>query len=201
MTCTQCDGVEQVFDDASSPHLAVAREETSRRGHDASVEFVRGDFVAMAKSVSVADVVTLDRVICCYDDMQGLVSHSADKATQFYGAVYPRQVAWMRIGIACINLIQRLKRTTFRGFLHDPSSIDGVLRDRGLERTSIRRTLGWESSFMPHNSLDRLSNTCEPRFSWNGGFSCGARWRSVAPVCRRSTTVYVTVGFTALVGT
>jgi 2-polyprenyl-3-methyl-5-hydroxy-6-metoxy-1,4-benzoquinol methylase len=130
--------------DASSANLAVAREETARRGHDASVEFVRGDFVAMANSVSVADVVTLDRVICCYDDMRALVSRSADKATQFYGAVYPRQVAWMRIGIAGSNLIRRLKRTTFRVFLHDPSSIDRVLRDRGLERTSVRRTLGWE---------------------------------------------------------
>jgi magnesium-protoporphyrin O-methyltransferase len=130
--------------DASSAHLAVAREETERRGHGPRVEFVHGDFVEMANSVSVADVVTLDRVICCYDDMEGLVSRSADKAGRLYGAVYPRQVTWMRIGIAGINLIQRLKRSAFRVFLHDPSSIDRTLRGAGLEQTSKRRTLGWE---------------------------------------------------------
>jgi Methyltransferase domain len=130
--------------DASSAHLEAAREETERRAHSARVEFLRGDFVAIANRVGVADVVTLDRVICCYDDMETLVSRSADKAGRLYGAVYPRQIAWMRIGIVAINLFQRIKRTAFRVFLHDPSSIDRVLRAAGLERTSIRRTLGWE---------------------------------------------------------
>jgi hypothetical protein len=76
--------------------------------------------------------------------MEGLVSRSADKAGRLYGAVYPRQVTWMRIGIAGINLIQRLKRSAFRVFLHDPCSIDRALRGAGLEQTSRRRTLGWE---------------------------------------------------------
>ena len=50
--------------DASSASLRLAREETARRGHAERVEFVPGDFVAMAGAVHAADVVTLDRVIC-----------------------------------------------------------------------------------------------------------------------------------------
>jgi SAM-dependent methyltransferase len=142
--------------DASSAHLAVAHEETERRGHGSRVEFLRGDFVALATTVAVADVVTLDRVICCYHDMNQLVSCSADKASRFYGAVYPRQVAWMQIGIAAINLIQRLKRSAFRAFLHEPVSIDRVLRDRGLERTSVRRTLGWEVVVYARHHAERV---------------------------------------------
>jgi len=130
--------------DASSAHLAVAREETERRGHGARVEFVAGDFVAIAERVPVADVVTLDRVICCYHDMPHLVGLSARKAARLYGAVYPRAVGWMRLGIAAINLWQRVRRSAFRVFLHDPSAIDAVLRQAGLERTSIRKTPGWE---------------------------------------------------------
>jgi magnesium-protoporphyrin O-methyltransferase len=130
--------------DASTAQLAAAKEETERRGHSARVEFVFGDFVALADTIPSADVVTLDRVICCYDDMNGLVRRSARKAGRFYGAVYPRQTGWMRIGIATINLFQRLKRSTFRVFLHDPAAIDAELRDAGLERRSRRQTLGWE---------------------------------------------------------
>ena len=130
--------------DASSAQLAGAREETERRRHASRVEFRRGNFVDMANDISVADVVTLDRVICCYDDMESLVRRSADKASRLYGAVYPRRNTWMRVGIAAVNLVQRLKRTTFRVFLHDPTSIDRVLRTAGLERASMRRTLGWE---------------------------------------------------------
>ena len=130
--------------DASTAQIAAAREETERQGHSAKVEFVAGDFVAVADQVPTADVVTLDRVICCFDDMDGLVSRSARKTGRFYGAVFPRNVAWMRVAIAAVNVLQRLKRTTFRVFLHDPAAIDAELRAAGLERRSRRQTLGWE---------------------------------------------------------
>ena len=130
--------------DASTAQLAAAKEETERRGHSARVEFVFGDFTALADTIPSADIVTLDRVICCFDDMHGLVRRSARKAGRLYGAVYPRQNGWMRIGIAGINLLQRVKRSTFRVFLHDPAAIDAELRAAGLERRSRRQTLGWE---------------------------------------------------------
>lgn len=130
--------------DASTAHLTVAREETERRGHAACVEFVHGDFVTIADDLPAADVVTLDRVICCYHDREGLVSRSAEKATRLYGAVYPRDVVWMRVAIATINLVQRLKRSPFRVFLHDPSAVDATLRAAGLEPRHRQRTLGWE---------------------------------------------------------
>ena len=130
--------------DASTAQMAAAKEETERRGHSAHVEFVFGDFTALADTIASADIVTLDRVICCFDDMHGLVQRSARKAGEFYGAVYPRQIGYMRIAIAAINLLQRVKRTTFRVFLHDPAAIDAELRAAGLERRSRRQTLGWE---------------------------------------------------------
>lgn len=129
--------------DASTAQIAAAREETERQGHSAKVEFVAGDFVAVADQVPRADVVTLDRVICCFDDMDGLVSRSAGKTGRFYGAVFPRNVAWMRVAIAALNVLQRLKRTTFRVFLHDPAAIDRALRAAGLAPRSERHTLGW----------------------------------------------------------
>lgn len=130
--------------DASPAHLMVAREETERRGHADRVEFLRGDFVDVADRIAPADVVTLDRVICCYHDMPRLVRRSAEHVRRLFGAVYPRETLWMRLGIAVINVIMRVKRSPFRSFLHDPMKIDAVLRETGLERRSMRRTLGWE---------------------------------------------------------
>ena len=76
--------------------------------------------------------------------MPGLVSQSVRKATRLYGAVYPRDVAWMRIAIAGLNVFERVKRSTFRVFLHDPRAIDAELRAAGLTRYSVRETLGWQ---------------------------------------------------------
>ena len=130
--------------DVSSAHLVAARGETERRGHGGQVEFLRGDFVSVADTLPPADVVTLDRVICCYHDMARLVRLSAEKATHLYGAVYPRGTLWTRVGVAAINAWQRLKRTDFRVYQHDPAAIDAVLRTAGLVRRSMRRTLSWE---------------------------------------------------------
>ena len=139
------DSVERaVHIDASTAHLTAAREETERRGHNGLVEFMRGDFVDIADQVAPADVVTLDRVICCYHDMPRLVRLSAGHARRLYGAVYPRGTVWMRAGIAAINLLMRIKRSPFRTFQHNPVEIDAVLRAAGLQRRHIRRSFGWE---------------------------------------------------------
>lgn len=130
--------------DASSAHLDVARAETARRGHSERVVFLQGDFVSMAGTIEPAELVTLDRVICCYHDMERLVTLSAEKSTCIYGAVYPRRTPWMPVMFGIMNLILRLKRSTFRVFLHDPRAIDVVLRRAGLELRSLQRTLSWE---------------------------------------------------------
>jgi magnesium-protoporphyrin O-methyltransferase len=130
--------------DASSAYITVARAEAHRRGHEGRVEFMLGDFVAVAGGIGPADIVTLDRVICCYPDMEQLVSRSAEKARRVYGAVYPRSVPWMRAAIWSVNLFQKMKGSAFRVFVHDPVRIDALLRAAGLACVKRRNTLGWE---------------------------------------------------------
>ena len=130
--------------DASSAYIAVARSEADRRGHAGRVEFKLGDFVTMADAIASADVVTLDRVICCYPDMEQLVSRSAAKATRLYGAVYPRPVVWMRFAIWSLNIFEKVKGSAFRVFMHDPARIDALVRKAGFGCVTRRTTLGWQ---------------------------------------------------------
>jgi magnesium-protoporphyrin O-methyltransferase len=130
--------------DASSAHIAAARSEADRRGHGKQVEFHLGDFVALADTIPHADIVTLDRVICCYPDVDLLVARSAAKARRVYGAVFPRRVAWMRAAIWSLNLFQRARGSAFRVFAHDPARIDTILQAAGLRAASRQVTLGWE---------------------------------------------------------
>lgn len=138
-------GIERAIHvDASPAYLAAAREEAERRGHVDRVEFRRGDFVELAPGVPVADVVTLDRVICCYPEMRELVTLAGERAKALFGAVFPRDEWWVRMGMAIINRLMTLRRSTFRVYLHAPSEIDATLRSVGLVRRSLRRTLTWE---------------------------------------------------------
>ena len=130
--------------DASSAYIAAARDEARRRGHADRVEFVHGDFVALAPEIPDVDIVTLDRVICCYPDIPALVGATARKARRAFGAVYPPDVWWIRLGVRCINLLMRLRRSEFRVFVHSPNAIEAVLKEHGLERATYRRTVAWE---------------------------------------------------------
>ena len=129
--------------DAAVPHMRVAREESARRGHEERVTFVHGDFVALADGISPADVVTLDRVICCYPDMEGLVAASAAKTQRLYGAVVPRERWVMKAMLAVENFVRRLRRNPFRAYIHPVAGIDAAARRQGLTPRLIRDTFLW----------------------------------------------------------
>jgi SAM-dependent methyltransferase len=130
--------------DLSVDYIAAARDEATRRGHGDRLHFVHGDFVALAPELGVADVVTLDRVICCYPDMETLVERAAAKARRLFGAVFPVDSWWMRATVGAVNALQRVRRSAFRVYVHSPAAIDAVLRRNGFERRTRRRTVLWE---------------------------------------------------------
>lgn len=120
--------------DASRAYLRAAREEAERRGHADRLEQHAGDFVELADSVEAADVVTLDRVICCYPDVDALVSLSAARARRLYGVVYPRDTRFVRFGFRVFNLVMRLMPgCDFQAFVHRTSRVDSLVRESGLE--------------------------------------------------------------------
>lgn len=138
-------GVDRVTSvDASSAYLQVQQDEAARRGYAARAEYLSGDFVAVASQVPAADLVTLDRVICCYHDMPALVGASASRARRFYGIVIPRDTWWNALAFRVLNFVMRLRRTPFRTFLHPIDAIDAAVRKEGLRRRAyLRDTLVW----------------------------------------------------------
>jgi len=135
-------GVDRVTSvDASAAYLRAAKEEAARRGNADRITYHAGDFVAVADRIEPADVVTLDRVICCYPDMEALVGRSAEHARRLYGVVYPRDAWWIRLGFLGLNLGMRLRRRAFRVHLHRMDLVDAVARGRGLT-PKLRRRVG-----------------------------------------------------------
>jgi hypothetical protein len=119
--------------EASAAYLRAAREEAERRGNGDRISHRAGDFVALADDIEPADVVTLDRVICCYPDMEALVGRSAARARRLYGLVYPRERWFVALGLRITNLAMRLSRRAFRAHLHPTRAVDAAARAQGLE--------------------------------------------------------------------
>ncbi|HEV8194411.1 MAG TPA: class I SAM-dependent methyltransferase [Ktedonobacterales bacterium] len=138
-------GARQATDvDASAAYLAVARDEAARQGLGERISFQHGDFVALAPTLPAADVVTLDRVICCYDDMPALVRLSAARAEHLYGVVYPRDTWWLRLFIRVQNVVMQAMRAPMRFFVHPTAAVDAMIRAQGLERRFYRTAGPWQ---------------------------------------------------------
>jgi hypothetical protein len=130
--------------DASSAFLKTAEKEARRLGLDGRVTFHHGNFVALAPRIPAADIVTLDRVICCYDDARALVTASAGKARSLYGVVYPTDSWWSRLVIWILNLSRKIHRDNFRVFAHPTSLVESILAAHGFTRTFHRPRLLWQ---------------------------------------------------------
>ncbi len=134
---------EAISVDASSAYLGAAQEEAKRQGHLDRISQHHGDFVEKAGEISEADIVTLDRVICCYDDMERLVGLSAERALKLYAVIYPpdhwliKALTWLE------NLKHRLERNQFRVFAHATVAVDAMIRSAGLEQFFSYESLLW----------------------------------------------------------
>lgn len=129
--------------DASSAYIAAATEEAGRRGVADAVQFVHGDFVTIASTVPAASVVTLDRVVCCYPSVELLLNEALRHAERCIALSYPRDVWFVRAGVALENGGRRLTRNPFRTFVHSAGGMGEVIVQAGFELVSRRETFTW----------------------------------------------------------
>jgi magnesium-protoporphyrin O-methyltransferase len=129
--------------DGSTAYLDVARQEARRLDLLDRIEFVEGDFVRRADAIDPADIVTLDRVVCCYPDAEALVGLSAARARTVYGLVLPRDRRLVRIAVGLYNLWFRLRRKAYRTYAHSTSRVDEIAAANGLRPDSERFTTYW----------------------------------------------------------
>jgi 2-polyprenyl-3-methyl-5-hydroxy-6-metoxy-1,4-benzoquinol methylase len=129
--------------DASPAYLEVARHHVGSRYAPRPVQFILGDFAVTAASLPDADIVTLDRVVCCYPDVETLLRLAATHSRRLLAFTYPRDKWFMRAAFVLENSFYRLTRNPFRAFVHSPQRMASVLEAAGFVRTAHRETLPW----------------------------------------------------------
>lgn len=138
-------GVSSCIDvEAAHAYIEAVKEEAVRQGHADRIEYLHGNFVDLAADIPQSDIVTLDRVICCYHDAQSLVEKSLAHAGRLYGLVYPRNTWSARIAGVLENLSYRLRRSPFRFFLHPTELVEEIIRANGFERRSYQEKGKWQ---------------------------------------------------------
>ncbi len=130
--------------EASEAYFEVAKEEAIHNGMAEKVNFRHVDFTTIASDSDSADIVTLDKVICCYDDMPELVGLSSRLTRKIYRVIYPRDVWWVKIVLPILNLYPRIKGSSYRAFIHPTKKVEEIILKNGLKPFYYARTFIWQ---------------------------------------------------------
>jgi magnesium-protoporphyrin O-methyltransferase len=90
------------------------------------------DIAADPGAVPPADVVVLNRVVCCYPDHARLLGAAAEHAQRQLVFSHPPRNLVSRALIGTQNALCGMTGRDFRAFAHAPEAMLGVLTDRGL---------------------------------------------------------------------
>ena len=130
--------------DASEAYVATAREEAARRGYAERTLHRVGTLESLAGTVAAADVVTLDRVVCCDPDLPALLEVVTGRARRMIGLVFPRTTWWNRLAARAMAAWGWVSRDPTRWYLHSTEEVDGILRAAGFARRDVDRTFIWQ---------------------------------------------------------
>lgn len=131
--------------DLSSAHVAIAAQEASRRGRSDSMRFVHGDFLALASELPSADVVTLDRVVCCYPEYEQLLEESLRHTGRIFAFSYPLAAWYVQTWVGLENLGRAITRSAFRSFIHPVSDMEQLIRRDGFTLIDRHSTRTWRA--------------------------------------------------------
>jgi len=101
------------------------------------------DLALHPHAVEQADVVILHRVVCCYPDATRLLEAAAGRAKRAVVFTHPPRDLLTRFAAASGNLVMRLQRKTYRGYVHSPEAMVAVLEHRGFRAEHHQRAGSW----------------------------------------------------------
>ena len=129
--------------DAVASQLEQARILAQEKGVAERLELVLSDFTQTTQ-VPEADVVVLDRVVCCYPDWQGLLTGAAEHARVAVALTYPRAVWWVKVLWWIADLWAKYTRDGFRLFIHSPQRMQELLAAQGFLPKVVGHYYWWE---------------------------------------------------------
>ena len=131
--------------------LSPGYDEEARRllqeaGFEGRAERRLTDIAEQPDEVGAADVVVLNRVVCCYPDYERLLGAVADHARRLVVFSYPPRNLVSRAIVSAQNLFFRLRGREFRVFTHPPAAMLAVVEQRGFRQSFARHALVWQTA-------------------------------------------------------
>jgi len=127
-----------------SSYEPYARELAREKEIEDRTTYKVADILDDPDTIEPADVVLLNRVVCCSPDGVALAGEAARLARRALVLSFPRDVLWVRAGLRFVNVGLRLMGRSFRVFGHSPDAIVRVAESTGLRLVERGHGPVWE---------------------------------------------------------
>jgi Methyltransferase domain len=127
-----------------SAYEPYARELARERGLEERVTFRVADVLESPEAVKPADVVVLNRVVCCSPDGIRLTGSAARLARRTLVLSFPRDRALVRAGLRLVNLTMAAMGRSFRVFVHPRAALVAAAEAEGLGIAETGGGFAWE---------------------------------------------------------
>ena len=109
-----------------------ARELAREKGLEGRTSFRVVDILDRPDAVESADIVVLNRVVCCSPEGVALAAAAGRLARRTLVLSFPRDVFWVRVGVRMLNAGLWLTRKSFRVFVHRPTALFAAAEAEGV---------------------------------------------------------------------
>ena len=145
-------GVAQATNVEASPaYQVVAKEEAAQQGIKERITYRQGDFVDIAPQLAAHDIVSMDKVICCYPDAKELINQAAQHSNHLVALAYPHDTWLARLISTVANWFIKLRYRNFRIYIHSNTLVGGILKQHDFRQvhrasTFILQVMVWEKT-------------------------------------------------------
>ena len=108
------------------------------------VHYVVGDFVQLSSSIPESDITVLDKVVCCYEDVENLIITATAKTKSTFALSHPKENLLMKSLFKGHMTLARIFRWSFHPFWHNWDTIASLIRSRGFQLAYENSTISWQ---------------------------------------------------------
>lgn len=132
--------------DASQNYLKKAAENAEKLELSKKVKYIQGDFALNPDLTEAADVVIMDRVVCCYPSLEPLLEPATAKARHYLLLSYPRDTLLERFFFFLSRIRHFVTRSQFHLYYHEPRRIVQLVEEAGFRSVYEDRDGEWQLS-------------------------------------------------------
>ncbi len=128
----------------SEEMLNAARVFSAEEGMTDKIDFILGDIVEMNGEIPEVDIAMHDKVVCCYENADGLLEKTLGKTKNIYGFVMPRNNSLARFFFRFLIFISKVLRWDFHPFYHPEQPILDRIEKAGFRLKFEDHTFIWK---------------------------------------------------------